>query len=116
VAQAKYREYIERMMNLNQELFERFRRTHDNYALNPQKFQSEFNKIGSEAMEVIREYEDRLCGMTESGGYSKYSGNLAEKYQNELRRIFPKIDSVGIVVEEEPLSGEDEFVLPKINL
>lgn len=84
------------MMNLNKEAFDEFRIIHDEYALNPEKFQEEYNKAGSKIQVIIRKFEDMLCARSEGNGYGKYTSSLAEKFQNEVRREFPKIDSIGI--------------------
>ncbi len=98
------------MLEDNKEIFDAFRSLHDNYGLNPDSHQKEFNTLGEKVLEIIREYENRLCTDTERGGYSKYSANLAEKFQNEVRRNFPMVDHIGITIEE---AG---FSIKKINL
>jgi hypothetical protein len=92
----KYKEYVQKMLSENKELFDEFRKLHDDYALNPNHLQDKFNKEGSKILEIIHEYENRLCANTERGIYNKYSGNLAEKFQDEVRTLFPMIDHVGI--------------------
>jgi hypothetical protein len=92
----KYQKYVSEMMEKHEALFKEFRHVHDNFIKDPDTAKSEFNRIGSEVLVVIREYENRLCGHSERGMYGKFSSNLAEKFQNEVRKIFPKIDFVGI--------------------
>lgn len=98
------------MLKDNGEIFNSFKNLHDNYVLNPESHQKEFNTQGEKVLEIIREYENRLCTDTERGGYSKYSAQLAEKFQNEVRAHFPMIDRIGIIIEK---SG---FAIKKINL
>lgn len=98
------------MLKDNGKIFDSFKNLHDNYALNPESHQQEFNVQGEKVLEIIREYENRLCTDTERGGYSKYSAQLAEKFQNEVRVHFPMIDRIGIIIEK---SG---FAIKKINL
>ena len=114
----KYRQYYQKMLEDNKELFDSFRILHDNYALNPEEHQGQFNKEGEKIMAVIREYENRLCRNTERGVYSKYSTQLAEKFQNEVRIHFPKVDSIGIIIEgpEKSPSGNPQFSIKKIYL
>lgn len=78
-------------------LFSEFRTVHDSYATDPEKWKSDFNRIGGQVKEVIHDYERRLCGKTESGQFSKFSGGLSEKFWNELRVLFPKIDYIGVL-------------------
>jgi hypothetical protein len=92
----KYKQFVEIMMDNHKADFEKFREVHDQYALFPDKNQDEFNKVGGKIMNLMRMYEDRLCGRSEKTGYAKFTEGLAEKFQNEMRKIFPKIDSVGL--------------------
>lgn len=85
-------------MNLHKEEFDAFRIIHNEYAMNPEKFQEEYNKAGSKIQVIIRKFEDMLCSRSEGNGYGKYTSSLAEKFQNEVRREFPKIDSIGIKI------------------
>jgi len=113
----KYQEYFKLMLENNKELFDKFKEIHDRYSLEKDSIQDEFNKIGSEVQAVIRAWEDKLCGRSEGSGYANYSGNLAQKFQDEVRRYFPFIDSVGIIVTKAPSNDkEPPFSLKKINL
>jgi hypothetical protein len=94
----KYKEYFKKMISDNQEFFDNFQKLHDEYALKGHKLQEKFNREGSKAMDFIREYENRLCANTERGKYNKFSAGLAEKFQKEVRKNFPMIDHVGLIV------------------
>src|SRR3989344_5781524 len=104
----KYKEYLNKMLAENKELFAAFRKLHNDYTLDPDSLQDKFNSEGKKVMEIVREYENRLCANTERGMYNKFSVNLAEKFQSEVKRVFPMIDHVGLIVET--------FNLKKINL
>lgn len=84
------------MLEVHKDLFTRFQDIHDKYVANPTQYQREFNDIGSQVMEVVRKYENKLCGTTERGGYGKYSHNLSDKFWSGIRTLFPKIDFVGV--------------------
>lgn len=107
----KFQEYYDLMVLNHKELFDKFRLVHDEYALNPDQNQDEFNEIGKSIQKAIREYEDKLCGRSEGSGYGAYSGKLADKFQELIRKKFPKIDSVGVIVKKNP-----DFFVKKINL
>lgn len=92
----KYRECFEKMLVENKELFARFRRLHDYYAQNSTRYQLTYNIEGAKVVEVIRQYERRLCGHSEKGQYAKFSSNLADRFWQEVRRAFPKIDFIGV--------------------
>ncbi|HEX6976779.1 MAG TPA: hypothetical protein VF185_00265 [Patescibacteria group bacterium] len=108
----KYKEYIDKMLEENKVLFDSFKEIHDQYGLNPDKFQAQFNEMGEKVMLVVRHYEDKLCKRSEGSGYASFTGTLAEKFQVELRKVFPMIDNIGIKVSSE----DNIFVLKKINL
>lgn len=93
----KYQQFVTDMIKNNQQLFDQFKNVHDRYCLDPKTNQEEFNKVGFEIQEVMRRFENMLCGHCEGGGYGKYSANLAEKFQQEIKKVFPKIDFIGII-------------------
>lgn len=104
----KYKEYVKKMLDNNKSLFNSFKKVHDEYSLNPEKFQDPFNKEGIKILEIIRDYENKLCMQSEKGGYGVYTTKLAEKFQEEIKKHFPKIDHIGLKIEK--------FSIKKINL
>lgn len=109
---AKYREYFERMLEEEKELFDTFREIHDKYLDDPDIWQEEFNRVGAKVQDALRRWENRLCSHSEAGGYGKYSASLAEKFRLEVRKLFPKIDNVGLVIR----NPQEVFEIKKINL
>ena len=97
---AKYKEYYEKMVSENKELFDKFTQAHFEYSIDQGKNQEAFNEIGSKVLDVIHDWENRLCKSSENAGYSSYTGNLAEKFQGEIRSHFPLIDHIGIIVKK----------------
>ncbi len=91
----KTKQVLQEMMEAHKDLFNRFRIVHDKYAVDPEKWQKEFNEIGEEVQDIMRKYERILCGHTEAGKYSKFSTNLSEKFKDEIRKEFPRIDFIG---------------------
>jgi len=110
----RFKEVFNQMVEHNKAEFDAFRKLHDEYALNPDGLQEKYNEQGKKIQELVRKYEDILCGHSERSGYGSYSGNLAEKFQNEVRRNFPKIDYIGIKFTKSP--SVPEFTLKKITL
>ena len=94
----KYKQLFDEMLSKNRELFIRFKITHDMYATDRKTWSKQFNEEGLKVLEIIRDYENRLCGHSEQGQYSKFSANLAEKFWAEVRKNYPKIDFVGVKV------------------
>lgn len=79
--------------------FEEFRMIHDLYKLDNKKNQSEFNRIGKPILEIIREYENRLCSGMERGVFGKYSDKVAEKFWERVKKEFPLVELVGVEIE-----------------
>lgn len=104
----KYKEYYDKMVSENKDLFNEFTRAHFEYSIDQNKNQEEFNRIGAKIQEVMHEWENRLCKTSEGAGFGSYTTNLAEKFQSEIRSHFPLIDHVGIVV--------NKFSIKKIKL
>lgn len=107
----KYKEYFKRMLEANKELFDSFKKLHDKYSLDEEKWQDEFNKEGEKVLATVHEWENKLCSQSEKAGYGNYTTNLAEKFQAEVKSHFPLIDHVGIIVKK----GE-AFIIKKITL
>ena len=115
----KYKEYFQNMLKEHKDLFDKFRLIHDNYSLDPKTHQDDFNAHGATIMETIRDWEDKLCGRSEGSGYGSFTGGLAEKFMEEVRKEFPMIDRVGIKISMAPqpveMAVEPAFELNKIN-
>ncbi len=92
----KYRQAVQQMLEGNKELFDSFKPIHDAYVINPSVNQAKYNSIGSEVMDVIRDYERKLCSKMGAGQYSKFSTNLSEKFMEEIKSVFPKIMFIGV--------------------
>src|SRR4030042_5734020 len=104
----KYKEYFQRMVDENKEAFDKFTQRHFEYSTDEEKYQAEFNREGEAVLKIIHEWEGKLCSQSEKAGFGNYTGNLAEKFQEEVRSHFPLIDRVGIV-------AKPSFSLRKIN-
>jgi len=114
----KYKEYFNKMIDENKDIFDAFKKLHNEYGLNENGLQEKFNKEGEKILEIVRGYENRLCSNTERGMYNKFSTNLAEKFQDEVRKHFPMIDHIGLKIETistKPASAKD-FIIKKIKL
>ncbi len=107
----KFKEYYDRMIEENKDAFGKFTQTHFEYSTNQDEYQDKFNKEGETILNIIHDWENKLCSQSEKAGYGSYTGNLAEKFQDEVRRHFPLIDHVGIIVKSTPT-----FNLKKIKL
>lgn len=93
---SKYQKYYQEMMEKYPRQFKQFKIIHDQYILDPEKWKDQFNIEGEIILDIIREWEKRLCSYSERGQYGVFSANLADKFWSEVRRVFPKIDFVGV--------------------
>lgn len=92
----KYKKAVDEMLEYNHDLFVSFKKIHDQFMQDPQSVKEQFNQEGEKALRIIRRYENQLCSKSESGMYNKYSANLSEKFWEEIRKHFPKIDHIGM--------------------
>jgi hypothetical protein len=92
----KHKEYFDLMLSENKEVFEHFQKVHDVYVLNPKRYQVAYNVEGAKVIEIMHEYEKKLCMHSEKGQYAKYSSKIAEKFWEIIRKKFSKIDFVGV--------------------
>ncbi len=113
MAKAKYKEYVEKMISSNQALFDQFKTVHNQYSLDEETHQEEFNLVGEGVMKIIKEYETKLCHGSENK-FNQFTPQLTEKFMSEVRRLFPLIDHVGIITEDFP--SPKIFNLKKIRL
>lgn len=95
---AKYLDTFTEMVTKYEKEFDDFQVLHDKYEADPQKWQDEFNREGAKIMEIVREYEDKLCGHMEHTQNATYSANLAEKFRGEIKRYLPKLDMIGVTI------------------
>jgi hypothetical protein len=91
----KYQKFFQEMVEQNQELFDSFKKIHDGYLEDPKKWRDQFNELGRDIQDIVRDYEDRLCRSSENSGYGRYTTDLSNKFQQEVKKLFPKIDYVG---------------------
>lgn len=94
----KYMQVFEEMTTKYEKEFDAFQEIHNRYAKEPTKHQEEFNREGAKIMDIIRHYEDLLCGHMENTANSTYSANLAEKFRGEIKKYLPKLDMIGVVI------------------
>lgn len=84
------------MCEENKLLFDEFKKYHDILDLNNISVRNKFNELGQKVLRVVRRYENELCAKSENSGFGRYSENLSEKFWQEVRTYFPKIDNINI--------------------
>jgi hypothetical protein len=109
----KYKEYFDKMVSENKDAFDKFTSAHFEYSIDQDKNQEAFNKVGEDILKIIHEWEDRLCKHSEGAGFGKYTSNLSEKFQAEIKSHFPLIDHIGIVVSKPKASFNLKKITPR---
>lgn len=94
----KYKQALEDVMAANKAEFDEFSKIHDLYKIDSEKHQQEFNLIGKHIQRLLEEAENRLCGKMEGAGKGNYSAGLAEKFRQEVRKVFPLVDMIGMTI------------------
>lgn len=106
------------MYDEHEELFSDFDKVHAEYVLDKSAHQAEYNKQGREVMRVVEEWESKLCSRMEKGKHSSFSHRLADKFKEELRVRYPKIDFIGVEIKKpakkKPAPKQDIFSIPQI--
>ena len=75
----KYKKYFQEMSDQHQELFKKFQEIHDGYKSDRKNWSKQFHQIGQNVVEIMREWEHRLCSGMERGNNAVYSSKVADK-------------------------------------
>ena len=92
----KYRQYYIQMLDENQAVFVAFQEVHDGYQQDRKAWSQRFHTEGQVVVDIIRDWERRLCSGMERGQNSVYSARLAEKFWSEIKKQLPMIERVGV--------------------
>lgn len=96
MAEAKYKKFYTLMWQKNGEKLKAFKEIHDAYVANATKHEEDFHAEGKKILDIIRDWERRLCSGMNRGQYAQYSQKLSEKFWDEVRKDFSEIDLVGV--------------------
>lgn len=92
----KYKKAFKEMLEDNQNIFNDFKKIHDDFGKNTINSQKKFNSQGTKVLHIIRRYENNLCSHSEKSGFGIFSANLSDKFWGEVRNYLPLIDQVKI--------------------
>lgn len=98
MAQTKFREFYQKMVEQHQPLFTEFMKIHDAFKKDSSTHEQAFHGTGQKVLDIIRDTDRRLCSAMGRGVYSTYSQQLSEKFWNLVREDFDQIDMVGVKV------------------
>ena len=96
----KYKQYYQQMIDANTQVFSEFLKIHDLFAADKAKWGTEFNRQGKTVLDIIRDWDRRLCSAMGRGQFSAYSQKLSEKFWSEVRKEFALIDLVGVTIRQ----------------
>ena len=99
MSQTKYREYYEKMVAENRQLFDDFLKIHDLFKQDSTLNTEQFHQVGQKVVDKIRDFDRRLCSAMGRGVFSTYSQKLSEKFWDLARQDFDQIDMVGVKVK-----------------
>lgn len=92
----KYKTFYNQMETENEVMFNEFQKIHDGYKTDKKAFSKEFHEKGRDVLDVMRDWDRRLCGGMERGVHSQYSNKLSEKFWGEIKKRFSHIELVGV--------------------
>jgi hypothetical protein len=92
----KYKQYFQQMVDKHEADFAAFQPIHDGYKQDRKKWSKQFHSEGQKVVDIIREWEQRLCSGMERGNNAVYSAQLSEKFWGEVKKRFSHIELVGV--------------------
>ncbi len=92
----KYKKYFLEMSEKNAELFAKFQPIHDGYKADRKAWSKQFHEVGKQVVEVIHEWEQRLCAGMERSQNGVFSSKVADKFWSEVKGRFSHIELVGV--------------------
>jgi hypothetical protein len=91
----KFEKFYQLMEEQNQALFDQFQVVHDQF-LADKSNEENFHQVGRDVLDVIRDWERRLCSGMERGQFAGYSSKLSEKFWSKVKERFSLIEEVGL--------------------
>jgi len=98
MAKAKYLQFYNLMMEQKGDVFEAFKPIHDAFAASrdDKKAEAAFHAEGQKVVDVVRDWDRRLCAGMGRGTFSNYTQKLSETFWDRIRKDFALIDLVGV--------------------
>lgn len=92
----KYKKYYDQMETAHAALFDNFQVIHDGYKQDRKNWSERFHTEGQAVVDIMREWERRLCAGMERGHNGKFSNRVSEKFWEEIKKRFSHIELVGV--------------------
>lgn len=97
MAKQKYLLFYDLMIEQNENDFKKFKIVHDQYSLDGSN-QVQFHQLGRDILDIVRDWDRRLCSGMERGNFAGYSSKLSEKFWQRVKKDYPLIEEVGVSV------------------
>jgi hypothetical protein len=92
----KFKQYYQQMSDEHADLLNQFQKIHDGYKSDRKQWSQQFHQVGGQVVEIMREWERKLCSGMERGNNAVYSSKLADKFWDEIKKRFSHIELVGV--------------------
>lgn len=96
MAKTKYKRFYELMTEQNAQMLDEFQVIHDGFVADADKWETQFHAVGRDVLDVMRDWERRLCSGMERGKNALYSQGVSEKFWTEIKKRFSHIELVGL--------------------
>lgn len=97
MAKQKYLLFYELMIEQNKKVFDAFKPIHDQFSLDGSNAE-EFHTKGLRVLDIVRDWDRRLCSGMERGAFAGYSSKLSEKFWQRVKKDYPLIEEIGVKV------------------
>lgn len=97
MAKQKYQIFYDLMREQNKKAFDAFQPIHDQFAKDG-KNEEEFHSKGVKILDIVRDWDRRLCSGMERGTYAGYSSKLSEKFWSRVKEDLPLVEEIGVKV------------------
>lgn len=92
----KYKQYYQEMSDQNEALFKEFDEIHDGYKKDRKAWSTKFHGVGQQVVDIMHDWEERLCAGMERSKNGVYSMKLADKFWDEIKKRYSHIELVGV--------------------
>ncbi len=97
----KHDRYYQLMSDQNSQLLAQFDLIHHQFQTQPSsQVAQQFHAIGRDVRDVVYAWERRLCAGMERGVHGQYSQSVSQKFWDLVRKRYPLIDQVGLIVKK----------------
>ena len=92
MATPKYKKMFDEMLITNKKVFEEYNELLNKYDLDNKTYAHELYDLQNRVLRIIKHTENGLCSRSETTGHANYSTALADKFWEEVRKVFPRVE------------------------